>query len=808
MTSGGHSIFASLNENQSKALEASNDSLLQIIAGPGTGKTKLLVSRVAYLLLHFRLPPSGIIVTTFTKKAANEMKDRLSLLLENHPDQDLKKLQIGTFHSICFGYLRFYGRVVGLESNFKIADNKDQRDLMLKALSILDLDDIKADKASVKTVQKYISNNKSLGFHPQDILLSDIKDALENQYYQVYVKYQELLKKNSMIDFDDILIFTDKLLTVRPECVSHVKHILVDEFQDTNTIQLQLIFKFSRFCNDNITIVGDADQSIYGFRNATYTNFQKMEEIALQRKRTFVKITLNQNYRSTDSILKLSEQLMRNQNARDDKNLLSSKSSSSPVYYIKHQLPADESIFFAERIKKLIHQDDNPYTYKDFAVIVRVSRTFLSLEKEMSRKGIPYRIVKGHSFWELREISMMVDCLRIIAFDDWLSYKRVIDWFAVGCGAKLIEKIESSILVPEIPEFGIFSIIKEYAGGIREGATSKGKDSLMHLLTIVEECRAVSLTESNTDFFNFVAQKFSVLDNALKKKSGAKDEEEMKYDITENLSELKAQFKDYDPAEDELLRETQEEVFRNQEHSLSVAIQIKQEEPVTQTGPSNKVLCQFLDHIYLAESVSSDEKEGTEDSQGKVTLTTIHGAKGLEWPVVFIPSLVNNILPSRFALAEVDPVKKESLLDEERRCLYVALTRAKDLLFLSTYQSDQNLYQQSSPSCFLQEIPETYYTDISPKFMSDLHVSRAAFSNSFRNPLQTSKPNLKFTTPNSKSLPSVMCSSKKEVESLIGKSGTSYNPVTGAVLNSSNGGIRKKKRLGMGRPLRQLLPRK
>ncbi|ODQ48144.1 hypothetical protein PICMEDRAFT_41965, partial [Pichia membranifaciens NRRL Y-2026] len=340
-------LFGTLNENQTNALTTTNDCVLEIVAGPGTGKTKLLVSRVAYLLLNHKLPASGIIVTTFTKKAANEMIERLSSVLKNYDGINLKQLQIGTFHSICFGYLKFFGKSIGL-NKFTIADNKDQKDVLLKAINSLGLEDVKTDKSSIKRVQSYISQQKSLGLHPEDVTIADPSDRIEAQHFQVYSEYQKILKQNALIDFDDILVHTYKLLTIRPECVSHVKHILVDEFQDTNTIQLKLIFKFTQYCKDNITIVGDADQK--------------------------------------------------------DKILLSNNNKEDPVHYICHKSHDDESIFIADKISNVMNDSDNSYTPKDFAIIVRVSRTFLSLERELTRKGIPYKIVKGQSFWDLKEI--------------------------------------------------------------------------------------------------------------------------------------------------------------------------------------------------------------------------------------------------------------------------------------------------------------------------------------------------------------------------------------------------------------------
>ncbi|GAV27249.1 hypothetical protein PMKS-000713 [Pichia membranifaciens] len=678
--------------------------------------------------------------------------------------------------------------------------------MLLKAINSLGLEDVKTDKSSLKRVQSYISQQKSLGFHPDDVVIADPSDRIEAQHFQVYSEYQKILKQNTTIDFDDILVYTYKLLTIRPECVSHVKHILVDEFQDTNTIQLKLIFKFTQYCKDNITIVGDADQSIYAFRNASYENFKILEGLALENRREFIKITLDQNYRSTDSILKISESLMRHQEDREDKKLVSNNDKEDPVYYICHKSHDDEPIFIADKISNMLNDTDNNYTPKDFAIIVRVSRTFLSLERELTRNRIPYRIVKGQSFWDLKEISMTVDCLRIIANDDWLAYKRTIDWFAIGCGTKLIEKIETAIFTSESSvESGVVNrVITEFATGIRSGASSKAKASLFHLLSLVNESRTKLMNSDVSDFFNFVTQKFSLVENSLKKKSSSKDDNELKYEITENLSELRKQLEQYNPEEDEQLRKAQEEVFQQLQENNNDAQYIK-EENITKDSEENAskeaFLSAFLDHIYLAESIASDDQASQEKDLGKVTLTTIHGSKGLEWPVVILPSLVNNIIPSKFSLTEINPDKKKMSINEERRCFYVALTRSKDHLYLSTYHGDENSYQPVSPSCFLNEIPRDCYHDISPKPNNEMFTSKQFSLNSYRGHKKFTESRMNFAGK-----PSLGSSSyPSKPAKLVGANGEIYNPVTGALVNV-NGAPSKKRRLGMGRPYKQLLP--
>lgn len=809
-------LFGSLNQKQIDALTTTYDSVLQVVAGPGTGKTKLLISRVAYLLLNFNIPPSSIIVTTFTKKAAIEMRDRLQGIMEHYDGVNLYRLQIGTFHSICFGYLRYYGRYVGLK-NFNIAEEKDQKELMKKAIEALSLDDVKTDKQTIGYVRSFIARQKSAGLHPDDVTITDPEDKLGPQYLQVYHLYQSLLKQNSLIDFDDILVYTYKLLKVKPDCVSYVKHILVDEFQDTNTIQLNLLFEMSRYCQDNITIVGDADQSIYAFRNATYENFAAVERIAQERRRKFVKVTLDQNYRSTKAILRIAECLMRNQERREDKNLVSNNPRTSPVYFIQHDDPEDEPRFIASKIQEVLELNDNNYKYRDCAVIVRASRTFISIERELTRLGIPYKIIKGHSFWDLKEISMAVDCLRVVANDDWLSYKRILGWYVEGCGDKLIAKIESALITSEtgeIPEGAAFRILTAFATGEQRGATSKVKVALLNLLSLVDQCRIKVKDESRRNFFHFVRDKFSLVENAFKKKSSKKKtDEELKLDIQDNLYELQDQFEKYDPDEDEVLRRAQEEVFEEQEKLLSTNTNQEEESEQEDSDSENEDTAQkektdierlnflstFLDHIFLAETMATDDNIETES--GRVTLTTIHGSKGLEWPVVLLPSLINGLLPSKYSLNESDPLEREKSIDEERRCLYVAVTRGKDYLYLSTFaRSIQGFYGtiETTPSMFFDEIPKDCYFDIggdnppcTPIPSSNIVPNKPVITSN----QPTSKNNI-HTKGIKIEKPLLVSFKQKNTMKVVGINGKTYNPVTGSIIDV-DGTISRKKRLGM-----------
>lgn len=702
-----------------EALLAPIDSVLQVVAGPGTGKTKLITCRVAYMLLHHKIPPSRLIVTTFTKKAALEMKERLEELLSGF-DVDLNQLNIGTFHSLCYRLLLFFGNKIGIQ-NRKIADDSDQNELLTSAIEDLEIPtpEGKTKATLKKRLKNYIARQKSTGYHPDDIR-PDPENEIDQENYNVYVRYQSYLDKNNKLDFDDILVYTNKLLKKFPECVRFNQHVLIDEFQDTNAIQLDILYQLCEPCNDNVTVVGDADQSIYGFRNAEYTNFERMEKTFQERKRNILKIVLSQNYRSTAHILDVAECLMRHQSGRENKELKSKSSSTVPVMLTSFEENEDGSE--AKNIADLVKQytqnglEGKKYVYSDFAVISRLTRHFRSIEMALLHAEIPYIIVKGTSFWEMKEIKMATTIFNcVLSRNDWMSYKYLLKDFVDGLGPKVLKSIEDIVFGKlETSKFvDVVSLLEDIViGKLKVRAGKKGLENLKILIETIDSLRILlddPLPDRDTDIY--MEQKFNEIMNRMelvsqitkfKCKNSKKEPEEIEKSVLNNIDEYRIQFKSFNPTDNEILLKAQKELYGDSEYEMKNPEYFKD------------ILSSFLDTVYLYESLQKNE-EG--DNTPRVTICTIHSSKGLEWPVVFVPHVLNGVLPCSFSAdAKIAPEIYEKLRqdhdNEERRCFYVALTRAKDAVHIS-YTPMVTAWSSQTCSTFIKEI-ETKVFDSKP----------------------------------------------------------------------------------------------
>lgn len=698
--------FDSLNDQQKSALYASPDSVLQVVAGPGTGKTHLITCRVAYLLTHHNIDPRRLIVTTFTKKASMEMKERLSELLQDDSRVDLNALFIGTFHSICLKFLRIHGDKIGFKT-FTIADEADQTELFKKAMDDAGVEP-KDQKDFKKGFMSYISKQKAQGLLPDECRNIKSKrpqfDSIANKIYELY---QDYLRINGKLDFDDILLYTNKLFERFPECSSFVEHVLIDEFQDTNTIQLKLLYQMVRNCNDNVTVVGDADQSIYGFRNAEYSNFECMEREFKSRNRNMIKVILNQNYRSTERILTAAEKLMRNQHQkREPKELKSQSSLVTPIILTKFEQERHEADNMAAIIKKYTTTgvEGKVYNYDDFAIICRMRKTFRSTEMALLHASIPYVIIKGSSFWEMREIKMATDVLRCVISDyDWLSFKRILSWYVENLGPTSIATIENIVFekLQSGQEYvNILEILKDVASGDEKvRATAKAKRNLSNFIQRLETFRSLSKLDDICEevdipmrkkLFNNVIAGFSVIQLAAKiKATKSKDADDIVRDIENNVQEFRDQICQFNPNEDENLTRTQAEMFESSQEIL-------------RCNSLSSFLSVFLDEIYIYSTLQIHE-EDENTGKPRVTICTIHASKGLEWPVVLIPSLVDGVFPVYLNGADVTEEMANAQDDEERRCFYVAITRGKHVVHLSTRESDSG-YHPVVPSKFIDEI--------------------------------------------------------------------------------------------------------
>ncbi|OWB70739.1 nucleoside-triphosphatase activity protein [[Candida] boidinii] len=771
-------IFYDLNELQFEAVTAPADSTLQIIAGPGTGKTKVLTCRVAYLLLYQNYSPRDIIVTTFTKKAAKEMIERLQLVLKDYLYIDPNSLIIGTFHSICFKLLKRNCKRIGLDPDFKVADERDSNDILKKI--IRNAPDHfghmgPITSSAISGFRSYISRAKSEGKFPEQMKLKGVRG--QDSHLQVYEMYMDTLKKEKMIDFDDCLLFTKRLLTENPQIVSRIRHVLVDEFQDTNEVQMDLVYLFSEHdtaFKDNVTVVGDPDQSIYGFRNSISDIFERKEKHYLDKPdNKFRKIILKKNYRSTKNILDAAELVMSQQYAtRQAKQLENNLELNFPVHFEELMYGKEEPYYLGKKVEYLIGCCEN-VNFGDIAVLLRKSSLSRKIEEEFRKKRIPYRILRGTSFWERKEIKFMIYLLRAVGYKtDWLAYDATMNVPKRGLGDKFLENLKlycDKFQRNSIIEFDTIDIFNKIVQGKLDfKINTKQREGLSDYVNLIIQARDILKDYNNMGLgtrlelaFKHLVEKSGIIDAIISEteKKAASEISEKKELMQENIDEFSEQFLTFEPIENDdsffdqdgninggpiiyhgleqvlpdvsdVQEVTEADDVHNDSDSdsieivdvrevngrgdykscsadeadevdydignISMATQerfAKMEDTIFKDDNpgirGRKFVTLFLEGIKLYDETPKDAQVGEyvseEEKNNVITISTIHASKGLEWPVVFIPSLVDGIIPSSQSLSE-EGERAEKLLDEERRCLYVAITRAKYKVFLSSYK--------------------------------------------------------------------------------------------------------------------------
>ena len=424
-------ILKGLNNKQYEAVVQTEGPVL-VIAGAGSGKTKVLTHKIAYIIQEKKALPWQILAITFTNKAANEMKERIAGLI----GEDAKDLWMGTFHSICVKILRKHIDKIGFDSSFIIFDTSDQKSMIKKCLKELQIDD---KQFSEKAVQAEISNIKNEMLEPDQYLVQAHEDFRKEKIAQVYSLYQKRLKENNSIDFDDIINFTIKIFNENPDILNYYsskfKYVLVDEYQDTNKSQFTLV-KLLAEVNQNITVVGDNDQSIYRFRGADITNILNFEK---DFKGTTV-IKLEQNYRCTGNILKAANAIIKNNETKYEKKLWTQNSEGNLPKVYSADNEYDEASFIVEQIEHLKREEK--LKYSDFAVLYRMNTQSRAIEDILRREGVPYKIVGGLKFYERKEIKDIVSYLRLIQnISDNLSLTRIINEPKRGIGTTSLDKV-------------------------------------------------------------------------------------------------------------------------------------------------------------------------------------------------------------------------------------------------------------------------------------------------------------------------------------------------------------------------------
>ncbi len=630
-------ILKGLNDKQYEAVVNTEGPCL-VIAGAGSGKTKVLTHKIAYLIGEKQVKPWNILAITFTNKAANEMKERIGNLVGDVAAD----IWMGTFHSICVRILRRFIDRIGFDSSFIIFDTSDQRTLVKTCIKSIGLDD---KMFTDRSVLSEISNAKNEMLEPEQYTVRANGDFRKEKIALVYEMYQKRLKENNAIDFDDIINYTIKILMENPDVLEYYSdkfhYVLVDEYQDTNKAQFTLVTMLASK-NGNITVVGDNDQGIYSFRGADISNILNFERDFPGTKI----IKLEQNYRCTGNILKAANAVIKNNEVTYKKELWTENEVGNlPAVYSANN-EYDEGTYIAQQIEHLRREEY--YKYSDFAILYRMNTQSRAIEEILRRESIPYKIIGGLKFYERKEIKDIISYLRLIQNpSDNLSLKRIINEPKRGIGKTSLDKIEELSNNTGIPMYEIIKNAEQY-GLNRVFLNSR------EFVNVIEELR----TKKDD-------MKISDLIKETLKKSGYTK-------ALENENTIEA-----------------ENRIENLDEFLTVAIEFEDE------SADNK-LSDFLEGITLSSDI--DNMEETEEN---VTLMTLHSAKGLEFPVVFLVGMEEGIFPGYKSIGE----PKE--LEEERRLCYVGITRAKEHLFL-TCSKQRTIFGSTScnqVSRFLREIP-------------------------------------------------------------------------------------------------------
>ncbi len=633
-----NTILEGLNEKQKEAVTYTQGPCL-VIAGAGSGKTKVLTHKIAYLIQEKKVLPWNILAITFTNKAANEMKERIANLVGDVA----KDIWMGTFHSICVRILRKFIDRIGYDTSFVIFDTSDQKTVVKGCMKELGIDD---KMITDRNIQYEISNAKNEMLTPEQYAVKANGNYRNELIAKVYELYQRRLKENNAIDFDDIINFTIQIFLENEDVLNYYsdkfKYILVDEYQDTNKSQFTLVTLLAAK-HGNVTAVGDNDQGIYSFRGADISNILNFEKDFVGTKI----IKLEQNYRCTPNILNIANAVIKNNTVKYKKNLWTNNEEGNlpKVYLAENEY--DEGSFIVQEINRLKREEY--LSYNDFAVLYRMNTQSRAIEDILRRENVPYKIVGGLKFYERKEIKDIIAYLRFIQnTSDNLSLKRIINEPKRGIGKTSLENIEKISNETEVSMYEIIKNADQY-GLNRVFLNSR------EFVNLIEE-----LKNKKDDIL------ISELITQILKKSGYSKALEI-----ENTIEA-------------------ENRMANLEEFLTVAIEFEEES-------ADNTLSEFLEGITLSSDI--DNLEETEDS---ITLMTLHSAKGLEFPVVFLVGMEEGIFPGYKSIGE------EKEIEEERRLCYVGITRAKQHLFL-THSKQRTVFGSTScnpASRFLNEIPD------------------------------------------------------------------------------------------------------
>ncbi len=633
-------IFESLNEPQRQAVTSDSKNLL-VLAGAGSGKTRVIAHRVAWLIKAGGISPHSILTVTFTNKAAREMRGRIEGIVE----QEMGNFWCGTFHGISHRLLRTHWEEAGLRREFAILDSEDQYRVIKRVSKSIGLDDTKWPP---RQIQWFINKQKDECRRSKDVETSD--DYFTEKMNEVYRAYEELCERESLVDFGELLLRTYLLLKSNQDVLGHYKkrfsHILVDEFQDTNEVQYQFLKLLSEG-NCHIMSVGDDDQSIYGWRGAKSENINRFTK---DYKNTEI-IRLEQNYRSTSVILGAANAVIKNNQGRMGKELWTDQKEGEPISIYSAYNEDDEARYVVGSIQNWMEQGRN---LSEVAILYRSNAQSRALEEAILREGLAYRIYGGLRFYERAEIKNAMSYLRLVfGREDDAAFERVINVPPRGIGAKTLDIIRSRA---QKIESSLWKACEDLIA--TDGLTPRASQSVQGFMSDFEDLETETNDLTLRDLVDHVIQRSGLIEYH-KKEAGEKGRTRV-----ENLAELVTAASDFEPEP------------------------LDEEEVVP--------LKLFIDHAAL----DAGETQASEH-ESAIQLMTLHSAKGLEFPLVFITGFEEGLFPHKLSIEEADQ------LQEERRLCYVGMTRSMERLFI-VHAEMRNLHGTENfnpPSRFLREIP-------------------------------------------------------------------------------------------------------
>jgi len=632
-------ILEGLNKQQKEAVLHTEGPLL-ILAGAGSGKTRVLTHRIAYIIREKGVYPGNILAITFTNKAAREMKERIEALLGDMAEG----IWVGTFHSVCLRMLRKDIEKIGFNNNFVIFDTDDQQRLIKDCLKELNLNE---KNFPPKMVLDIIGKAKDEMIEPEAYSKINASDYRLSKVARIYELYQKKLKSNNAVDFDDIILHTIRLLLDNPPVLEYYhrkfKYILVDEYQDTNTAQYALISLLAQG-NRNLCVVGDDDQCIYRWRGANIRNILDFEKEFDDCK----VIKLEQNYRSTQNILEAANNVIRNNGGRKSKRLWTENAKGSRLQYFQGGNEHEEAMFIANEIKRLVGRGDKKY--RDIAVLYRMNAQSRVLEDIFMTEGIPYRIYGGLRFYDRKEIKDVIGYLRLIQnSSDDMALKRIINTPRRGIGNTTVDTAGSIASERGCSIFSVISMSEEIP------ELQRASKKLQDFVSMINRFKMLAETVSIPELIDEVIEKSGLLG-------------ELKEEGTEEANSRIENIKEF----------------------RSIALEFEEQS-------EERGLEAFLSQISLVSDIDDYEEESD-----CISMMTLHSAKGLEFPVVFIPGMEEGVFPGYRSMSD------ESELEEERRLCYVGITRAQELLYLTNTKC-RTLFGNTSynrPSRFIDEIPD------------------------------------------------------------------------------------------------------